>query len=219
MTYSSGVVSFKKTPVMTGQARKTLALRDLGRSFVGWGSQRLHGGEGSLFRALWVPKSPFSSSLPPSQWPCTGSLLSTVSLRPLLPVPLPPEMSSLDWRLPALTRSQPPPQSVSQPCSRPCSHRRCHTHALCSQVPPGALPRGSLGATVTSGPAETLRLLGPGWGVREEDVWKWSWLITSFLPCSHPPKPFSEMALGVPELTEPGRKSSPSQAQPVPGAL
>lgn len=180
-----GYKCFKKIPVMTGQARKTLALRDLGRSpFVGRGSQRLHGGEGSLFRALWVPNSPSCSSLPTSQWPCTGSLLSTVSLRPPLPVPLPPEMSFPDWRLPALAQSQPPPQPVSQPCSWPCSHRRCHTHTLCSQVPPGALPRGSLGATVTSGPAETLRLLGPGLGVREEDVWKWSWLITSFLPCS-----------------------------------
>lgn len=150
---------------------------------MGWGSQRLHGGERSLFRALWVPNSPSCSSLPPSQWPCTGSLLSTVSLRLPLPVPLPPEMSSQDWRLP--TRTEPAtPQPVSQPCFRPCSHHRCHTHTLCSQVPPGALPRGSLGATVTSGPAETLRLLGPGLGVREEDVWKWSWLITSFLPYS-----------------------------------
>ncbi|XP_053423934.1 fibroblast growth factor 11 isoform X3 [Nycticebus coucang] len=70
-----------------------------------------------------------------SSWPCTGNLLSTVSLRPLLPVPLPPEMS-LDWRLLAFPVSQPPPQPVSQFCCHPC----CHTGALSSYVPPGALP-------------------------------------------------------------------------------
>lgn len=115
-----GYKCFKMIPVMTGQARKTLALRDLGRSpFVGWGSQRLHGGERSLFRALWVPNSPSCSSLPPSQWPCTGSLLSTVSLRPPLPVPLPPEMSSQDWRLPTLAQSQPHHSLSPSPASGP----------------------------------------------------------------------------------------------------
>ncbi|XP_012661512.1 fibroblast growth factor 11 isoform X2 [Otolemur garnettii] len=70
-----------------------------------------------------------------SSWPCTGNLLSTVSLRPPLPVSLPPEMS-MDWRLLAFLMSQPPSQPVSQFCCHPC----CHTHALSSYVPPGALP-------------------------------------------------------------------------------
>lgn len=84
---------------MTDQARKALPFGGLGCSPpVGWGSGRVNVREGSPFRALILPgpSVPNSPSLllffSPSQWPCTGSLLSTVSLRPPLPVPLPPEM-------------------------------------------------------------------------------------------------------------------------------
>ncbi|XP_045149358.1 fibroblast growth factor 11 isoform X2 [Echinops telfairi] len=71
-----------------------------------------------------------------SSWPCTGSLLSTVSLRLLLPVPLTPEMQLLGRRLPTFPQNQPPPPPPPLPWR--CSHP--------SQVPPGALPWGHLGA-------------------------------------------------------------------------
>lgn len=100
-TQLRGCKCFKRTHAMTGQARKALAFGGLGSS-PSVGSQRRIVGEGSPFRALLVPNSPSCSSLSPSQWLCTGSLLSTVSLRPPLPGPLPPAMQSPDWRLPAL---------------------------------------------------------------------------------------------------------------------
>lgn len=52
MTYSSGVVSFKKTPVMTGQARKT-GLEGFGEIFCGL----------RFPEATWRGREPIQSSL------------------------------------------------------------------------------------------------------------------------------------------------------------
>ncbi|XP_021503869.1 fibroblast growth factor 11 isoform X2 [Meriones unguiculatus] len=80
-----------------------------------------------------------------SSWPCTGSHLFTVSLRPPRPVPLLLEMQPVNWRLPALR--EPSTTTVCllallQALLSPC----CHTHALSSQGSPGAVPRGHPGA-------------------------------------------------------------------------